>query len=73
MADNRSLKKIITIVIATGLCAAMTVLTSLAVILEVRWVRHEISRRYDHEVHQVVASYRAFQDELKRSRKYRFA
>ena len=42
------------------------------VIREVRRVRHEISRRYGHDPHEVVASYRAFQEELKRSGKYRF-
>ena len=42
------------------------------VIREVRRVRHEISRRCNHDVHEVVASYRAFQDDLKRSGKYRF-
>ena len=42
------------------------------VIHEVRRVRHEISRRCGHDAHQVVAWYRAFQDELKRSGKYRF-
>lgn len=42
------------------------------VIREVRRVRHEISRRGDHDVHKVVACYRAFQDKLKRSGQYRF-
>ena len=42
------------------------------VIREVRRVRHEISRRCGHDPHEVVASYRAFQEELKRSGKYRF-
>ena len=42
------------------------------VIREVRRVRHEISRRCDHDAHKVVACYRAFQDELKRSGQYRF-
>jgi len=42
------------------------------VIREVRRIRHEISRRCDHDVHKVVACYRAFQDELKRSGEYRF-
>ena len=42
------------------------------VIREVRRVRHEISRRCHHDVHEVVACYRAFQDELKRSGEYRF-
>ncbi len=42
------------------------------VIREVRRVRHEISRRCGHDVHKVVACYRAFQDELKRSGEYRF-
>ncbi len=42
------------------------------VIREVRRVRHEISRRCGHDVHKVVACYRAFQEELKRSGEYRF-
>ena len=42
------------------------------VIREVRRVRHEISRRCGHDPHKVVAWYRAFQDELKESGKYRF-
>jgi hypothetical protein len=42
------------------------------VIREVRRVRHEISRRCGHDPHKVVASYRAFQEELKRSGTYRF-
>jgi len=42
------------------------------VIREVRRVRHEISERCGHDPHKVVAWYRAFQDELKRSGKYRF-
>ena len=42
------------------------------VIREVRRVRHEISLRCGHDPHKVVACYRAFQDELKRSGKYRF-
>jgi hypothetical protein len=43
------------------------------VIREVRRVRHEISRRCGHDVHKVLAWYRAFQDELKQSGKYRFS
>lgn len=39
---------------------------------EVRRVRHEISRRCDHDPRKVVAYYRAFQEELKRTGKYRF-
>ena len=42
------------------------------VIREVRRVRHEISRRCDHDPRRVVAYYRDFQDELKRSGKYSF-
>ena len=42
------------------------------VIDEVRRVRHEISRRCGHDAHKVVAWYRAFQEELKRSGKHRF-
>jgi hypothetical protein len=42
------------------------------VIREVRRTRHEISRLCGHDPHKVVASYRAFQEELKRSGQYRF-
>ena len=42
------------------------------VIREVRRVRHEISRRCNHDVHKVVACYRAFQEDLKRSGEFRF-
>ena len=42
------------------------------IIREVRRVRHEMSRRCGHDPHKVVASYRAFQEELKRSGQYRF-
>lgn len=42
------------------------------VIREVRQIRHEISRRCEHDVHRVVAYYREFQDGLKRSGGYRF-
>ena len=42
------------------------------VIHEVRRVRHDISRRCDHDPRRVVAYYRKFQDELKRSGEYRF-
>lgn len=42
------------------------------VIREVRRVRHEISQRCGHDPHKVVAWYRTFQDELRRSGKYRF-
>ncbi len=42
------------------------------VIREIRRVRHDISRRCNHDVHEVVACYRAFQEELKRSGEYRF-
>jgi hypothetical protein len=41
-------------------------------IREIRRVRHAISRRCNHDVHDVVAYYRQFQDELKSSGKYRF-
>lgn len=43
------------------------------VIAEVRRVRHEISLRFGHDVHKLVAYYREFQEELKRSGGYRFA
>jgi hypothetical protein len=42
------------------------------VVREVRRVRHEISRRCDHDPHKVVAYYREFQEELKRSGNYHF-
>jgi len=42
-------------------------------IREVRDVRHEISRSCDHEPKRVVAYYREFQEELKRSGGYQFA
>ncbi|MCH8042942.1 MAG: hypothetical protein IID44_04415 [Planctomycetes bacterium] len=42
------------------------------IIREVRRIRHRISSECDHDVHKVVAYYRAFQDELKRSGEYRF-
>ena len=41
-------------------------------IREVRRVRHANSRRYNNDVHRVVAYYRQFQDELKASGKHRF-
>ncbi len=41
-------------------------------IREIRRVRHAISRRYNHDVHKVVAYYRQFQDELKSSGRHRF-
>ena len=42
------------------------------VVREVRRVRHEISRRCGHDPGRVVAYYREFQEEMKRSGKYRF-
>ena len=42
------------------------------IIQEVRRIRHEISRHCDHDPSKVVAYYREFQEELKRSGKYRF-
>jgi hypothetical protein len=39
---------------------------------EVRRVRHEISRRHNHDVHKVVGYNRAFQEELKRLEAHRF-
>ena len=42
------------------------------IIQEVRRVRHEISRRCEHDPSKVVAYYREFQEELKRTGKYRF-
>lgn len=42
------------------------------VIREVRRVRHEISRRCGHDPHRIVAWYRRYQDELKRSGNFRF-
>ncbi len=43
------------------------------VIRDVRRIRHRISQECDHDVHKVVAYYRAFQNQLKESGKYRFA
>jgi hypothetical protein len=43
------------------------------IIGEVRRVRHDISRRCGHDVHKVVACYRAFQEELKRLGQFRFS
>jgi hypothetical protein len=42
------------------------------IIREVRRARHEISRRCGHDPHKVVASYRAFQEALKRTGEYQF-
>ena len=42
------------------------------VLAEVRRVRHEISLECHHEIREVAAYYRAFQEELKRSGRYRF-
>jgi hypothetical protein len=39
----------------------------------VRKIRHEISAQFGHDVHKVVAYYRAIEDELKRSGEFRFA
>jgi hypothetical protein len=39
----------------------------------IRRVRHEISADCDHDVDRVVAYYRRFEDELRRSGKFRFA
>ncbi len=43
------------------------------VIAEVRRVRHEISLRCGHDVHKLVAYYREFQEEIRKSGSYRFA
>ena len=43
------------------------------IIREVRQTRHAISHECDNDVRKVIAYYRAFQDELKRSGRYRFA
>ena len=42
------------------------------IIREVRRVRHDISRRCDHDPRKVVAYYREFQEAMKRSGEYRF-
>jgi len=42
------------------------------IIHEIRRVRHDISRRCGHDPRKVVAFYREFQEEMKRSGKYRF-
>lgn len=39
----------------------------------IRQVRHEISAECDHDVDRVVAYYRRFEEELRRSGKFRFA
>ena len=41
------------------------------VIKEVRRVRHEISQQCDHDIHKVASYYRAFQEELRRSGRFR--
>jgi hypothetical protein len=42
-------------------------------IKEIRAIRHEISREFDHDLDKVVAYYRKVEDELKRSGKFRFS
>ena len=42
------------------------------IIREIRRVRHDISRRCNHDPHKVVAYYREFQEAMKRSGKFRF-
>ena len=42
------------------------------VIRDIRRVRHEISKQCAHDPHRVVAYYRRFQEELKRTGAYRF-
>jgi len=42
------------------------------IIREVRRVRHDISRRCDHDPRKVVAYYREFQEAIKQSGEYRF-
>lgn len=43
------------------------------IIREVRRIRREISRECDHDIRKIAAYYRAYQEEMKRSGKYRFA
>jgi len=42
------------------------------IVREIRRVRHDISRRCGHAPRKVVAFYREFQEEMKRSGKYHF-
>jgi len=42
-------------------------------IAAVRRIRHEISEECGHDVERVIAYYRSFQEELKRSGEFRFA
>ncbi len=39
---------------------------------EIRRTRHDMSARHDHDIHKVLADYRQFQEELRRSGQYRF-
>lgn len=43
------------------------------VIRSVRTARHKISAECDHDIHRVVALYRAYQEDLKQSGRFRFA
>ena len=40
---------------------------------EIRSIRHEISARLDHDVGKLVAHYQALEQEMRQSRKYKFA
>ena len=42
-------------------------------ISEIRRIRHEISKRYGHDVKRLVAHYQELQKELKASAKYKLA
>ena len=41
-------------------------------IQEIRTIRHEISEECDHDLHRVAAYYRAVEQELKESGRFRF-
>ena len=43
------------------------------IIREVRSIRHKISEECGHDLHKLFEYYRAYEEEMKRSGKYRFA
>ncbi len=40
---------------------------------EIRRIRHEISAQFNHDVGKLVAHYQAFEQEMRKSQKYKFA
>ena len=40
---------------------------------EIRSIRHEISAQFNHDVGKLVAHYQALEQEMRKSRKYKFA